>query len=68
VALGSFNYHQDFFGRSFGIADGGGEPVHTACIGFGLERLVLAFLAQYGLDRAAWPPAVRAGVERALGA
>jgi hypothetical protein len=63
LAVGSFNYHQDFFGRSLNIAGAGGEPVHTGCLGFGLERLVLAFLAQYGLDTAMWPASVRQEVE-----
>jgi len=62
LAVGSFNYHQDFFGRSLKIMQAGDEPVHTGCVGFGLERLVLAFLSQYGIDPAAWPAAVRDGV------
>ena len=62
LAAGSFNYHQDFFGRSFEIREEGGEPVHTGCIGFGLERLALAFLAQYGFDQSRWPRAVADGV------
>ena len=33
---------------------------HTACLGFGLERIVLALLRTHGLDPAAWPDAVRA--------
>jgi seryl-tRNA synthetase len=54
LAVGSINYHQDFFGRSFDItADG--APAHTGCIGFGLERLALAFVAQHGLDERTWP-------------
>jgi len=59
LAAGSFNYHQDFFGRSFNISDESGEPLHTSCVGFGLERLALAFLAQHGLDPQRWPHAVR---------
>lgn len=54
LAVGSFNYHQDFFGRSFEITHKA-APVHTACAGFGLERLLLAFLAQHGPDRHNWP-------------
>jgi len=57
LAVGSINYHQDFFGRSFGIETGEG-PAHTACLGFGYERLVLAFLAQYGVDEKNWPESV----------
>jgi seryl-tRNA synthetase len=57
LAVGSVNYHQDFFGRSFGIkvAD---SSAHTGCLAFGLERLALAFLAQHGLDEQNWPDAV----------
>ena len=58
LAAGSFNYHQDFFGRSFGITDHEGQPAHTGCVGFGLERLALAFIAQHGMDPARWPDAV----------
>ena len=57
-AVGSFNHHQDFFGRSFNIKTASGEPVHTGCAAFGLERLVLAFLAQHGPDQHNWPDAV----------
>ena len=58
LAAGSFNYHQDFFGRSFDITDHEGAPTHTGCVGFGLERLALAFLAQHGLDQSRWPDEV----------
>jgi seryl-tRNA synthetase len=59
LAVGSINYHQDFFGRSFTI-DCDGAPAHTGCIGFGLERLALAFLAQHGVSESGWPAAVTA--------
>jgi seryl-tRNA synthetase len=58
LAAGSFNFHQDFFGRSFNITDHEGAPTHTGCIAFGLERVALAFLAQHGLDVARWPDVV----------
>jgi seryl-tRNA synthetase len=57
LAVGSINYHQDFFGRSFAIETPGG-PAHTGCIGFGYERLALAFLAQHGVDEKNWPGSV----------
>lgn len=60
LAIGSFNYHQDFFGRSLNFTQDDGQACHTGCVGFGLERVVLAFLAQYGLDATLWPAAVRA--------
>ena len=60
LAVGSYNYHQDFFGRHLNISlpDEGG-PVHTGCVAFGLERMAYAFLAQYGLDPKLWPAAMR---------
>ncbi len=59
LAVGSYNYHQDFFGRSLNITLPDGSPAHTGCVAFGLERVALAFLAQYGLDPRDWPPAVQ---------
>ncbi len=62
LAVGSYNYHQDFFGRNLNITLPDGSPIHTGCIAFGLERMAYAFLAQYGLDKKQWPPVVREGV------
>ncbi|OGO10289.1 MAG: hypothetical protein A2Z66_08480 [Chloroflexi bacterium RBG_13_66_10] len=59
LAVGSYNYHQDFFGRHLDIRLEDGSPASTGCVAFGLERLAYAFLAQYGLDPARWPEAVR---------
>ena len=59
LAVGSFNYHQDFFGRSFNISGESEEALHTSCVGFGLERLALAFFAQHGLETGCWPDEVR---------
>jgi len=59
LAVGSYNYHQDFFGRNLNISLPDGSPAHTACVGFGLERMAYAFLAQFGFDKKDWPEAVR---------
>ena len=64
LAVGSINYHQDFFGRSFGI-QAGAEPAHTGCLGFGHERLALAFIAQHGMDEKKWPDVVARAVRTA---
>jgi seryl-tRNA synthetase len=64
LAVGSINYHQDFFGRSFGIEMPEG-PAHTGCIGFGYERLALAFIAQHGVNEKHWPDAVINGIKAA---
>jgi seryl-tRNA synthetase len=62
LAVGSFNLHRDHFGRALDITCADGEPVSTGCVGFGLERLALAFLAQHGLDAEGWPASVAAEV------
>jgi seryl-tRNA synthetase len=62
LAVGSINYHQDFFGRSFAI-DVGDGPAHTGCLGFGYERLALAFVAQHGPNEKNWPKQVARAVQ-----
>lgn len=59
LAAGSYNYHQDFFGRSLNISLPDGSPAHTGCAAFGLERVAFAFLAQFGLEPQGWPEEVR---------
>ncbi|GAP35845.1 amino acid--[acyl-carrier-protein] ligase [Piscinibacter sakaiensis] len=59
TAICSFNWHQEHFSGKFGIRAAGGETAHTACLGFGLERVTLALLKHHGLDPAAWPADVR---------
>jgi seryl-tRNA synthetase len=54
----SFNYHQDHFGALWGIKTATGEVAHTACVGFGMERVALALFRHHGLDVDAWPQAV----------
>jgi seryl-tRNA synthetase len=44
VAAASFNLHERHFGEAFDIRLPGGEPAHTACVAFGLERWLLATL------------------------
>jgi seryl-tRNA synthetase len=61
LAVGSYNYHQDFFGRRLNITLPDGSPAHTGCVAFGLERMVYAFLAQFGLEPEGWPEVVRKG-------
>ena len=59
TALASFNHHLDHFGATYGIELADGGIAHTACLGFGHERIVLALLRQHGLDPQAWPQSVR---------
>jgi seryl-tRNA synthetase len=59
TALCSFNYHQDKFGGEFGIRTADGAVAHTACLGFGMERVTMALFKVHGFDVAAWPADVR---------
>lgn len=59
TAISSCNYHLDHFGAVFGIRTAAGEVAHTACIGFGLERITLALLKTHGFNVSAWPAGVR---------
>lgn len=59
IAAASFNFHEDFFGETFHIAQHDQSPILTGCVGFGLERLVYAFLCQYGMDESKWPHSLR---------
>ena len=63
LAIGSYNYHQDFFGRHLNIILPNGKPAHTGCAAFGLERLAYAFLSQFGVESAAWPELIRDAME-----
>lgn len=54
IAVSSSNFHSTTFGNAFNIKVGK-RPAVTACLGFGLERWVMAFLAQYSLDKSKWP-------------
>ena len=55
----SFNYHQDHFGSTWGLKTTDGETAHTACVGFGMERVTIALFKHHGLDVKAWPAGVR---------
>jgi seryl-tRNA synthetase len=59
LAVGSLNYHTDFFGRAFNVHLETSGLMHSACIAFGLERWVYAFLKQHGTNPARWPEVVR---------
>ncbi len=59
LAVGSFNYHTDFFGRAFGTDAGESGPAHSVCVAFGLERLTHAILAHHGSNPRHWPAVLR---------
>lgn len=55
----SFNYHQNHFGSLWDIRTADGEEAHTACVGFGMERVALALFKHHGSKIENWPQAVR---------
>jgi hypothetical protein len=59
IAVASFNFHERFFGESFGLSLPDGTPAFSACAGFGLERLAFALMCQHGTEIRDWPPALR---------
>lgn len=59
TAVASFNYHQDHFASVYGLELQDGACAHTACLGFGLERITLALLHTHGLATHDWPRGVR---------
>lgn len=59
MAVASFNLHGGAFTHAFNIKLNGNKEAVTGCIGFGLERWVLCFLARHGEDVTHWPEKVR---------
>jgi hypothetical protein len=59
TAVASFNHHLEHFGETYGLELADGSTAHTACLGFGHERIVLALLRTHGLDPSAWPAEIR---------
>ena len=59
TACMSFNCHRDHFGQTWAMNTADGEPAHTACVAFGIDRLAVALFARHGTDTAHWPQRVR---------
>ena len=60
TACCSFNFHEGHFGEVFDIQTQDGNVANTACLGFGLERCVMALFQEHGFDPGTWPSEVRA--------
>jgi seryl-tRNA synthetase len=59
TAIGSCNYHLDHFGVAFDIRTADDAVAHSACVGFGLERVALALFRTHGFRLEDWPREVR---------
>lgn len=58
-AIASCDPAEDHFGRIFGLALRDGSTAHTACVGFGLERIILALFSVHGFAIRKSPAIVR---------
>ncbi|KWX81446.1 hypothetical protein AMQ83_34190 [Paenibacillus riograndensis] len=58
LACASFNLHGISFTKAFHIEVENTQRAVTGCIGFGIERWVLAFMSQYGINYEQWPTEV----------
>jgi seryl-tRNA synthetase len=54
LAIGSINFHRNFFGETFGITRED-KPAFSGCVAFGIERWMWAILARYGTNPGDWP-------------
>jgi seryl-tRNA synthetase len=59
TACASFNLHLDHFATTFGLMLGSGALAHTACLGLGHERIVLALMRTHGFNPDQWPTSVK---------
>ncbi|MDE1145768.1 MAG: hypothetical protein PW843_04005 [Azospirillaceae bacterium] len=63
LAISSFNLHRDYYTRLYDIGLEGGGGAESACMGFGLDRWLYAFVAQKGLDPQGWPRSVTTAID-----
>ena len=54
LAIGSVNFHRNYFGEAFEISRGGREAF-SGCVAFGVERWIYAFLSHFGTSESDWP-------------
>ena len=59
IAAASYNLHGDAFTTPFNISGVNNRKMVTGCVGFGLERWLIAFLCQYGENKDNWPSYVK---------
>jgi seryl-tRNA synthetase len=48
LAIGSMNFHRNFFGERLDIRQDDGEPAFTGCLAFGIERWISALTTHFG--------------------
>jgi hypothetical protein len=64
--LFSATCHQEHFGEAFGLSTHDCEVAHSACVGFGMERMVLDLIWSHGFESAMWLTRVRTNPGRTV--
>jgi seryl-tRNA synthetase len=59
TAIVSCNLHQEHLTVPFEIQSADGATAHSACVGFGMERITLALFSAHGTNTQLWPAQVR---------
>lgn len=59
ISCASYNLHGTSFSGKFKFETNNIPVTESGCVGFGIERWIIAFLAQHGLDIDNWPIMVR---------
>ncbi|HYR83077.1 MAG TPA: aminoacyl--tRNA ligase-related protein [Terriglobia bacterium] len=54
LAIGSVNFHRNYFGEAFQI-NRDGQEAFSGCVAFGIERWIFAFLNHFGPNQKDWP-------------
>ena len=54
-ACASFNIHGNAFSNKFHFKVKNVANTESGCVGFGLERIIITFLNQFGIKRSKWP-------------
>ncbi|MGB3940092.1 MAG: aminoacyl--tRNA ligase-related protein [Candidatus Manganitrophaceae bacterium] len=54
LAIGSVNFHRNYFGEAFEIQREGREAF-SGCVAFGLERWIYTLLTHFGPNESDWP-------------
>lgn len=63
IACASYNIHGKAFSSKFNFNVDNRLDTESGCIGFGIERIIIAFLKQYGVVVENWPQVVKEYVE-----
>jgi seryl-tRNA synthetase len=63
LAIGSVNFHRNYFGEAFGIRCGD-KDAFSGCVAFGVERWMSAVCKHFGDDPDAWPAPLALDRER----